>query len=293
MLYCVLSIIIVNYNTRELLEKCLGSLFKYCSQELENQEYEIIVVDNGSDKIQNSKFKIQNYGKFIQNKDNLGFARANNQGIKIAGGDYVLLLNSDTEVKEGTIQGMLRFIGDGGVKGNLGKNMGVVTCRILLENGKMDPACHRGFPTPWNAFCYFTGLEKLFPKIKLFSGYHQYYKDLKLIHEVDAISGAFFMIRRNVIHRVGLLDEDYFMYGEDLDWCYRVKQSGFSIWYNPQFEIIHYKKQSGREAQSSTLQKQTQKYFWLTMRIFYEKHYLKKYPGIINFTVLNLLKLFG
>jgi len=188
----------------------LKSLYQFFGKEIEREEYEIIVVDNGSNDGSIEYIRrgrppgrpaIGNgqTGRFvptiIENKQNLGFAKANNIGIYAAHGDLILLLNSDTEVKQGAIQGMVKFFeeregnrGDGGEKWN----MGAATCRILLPDGKIDPACHRGFPTPWNAFCYFAKLEKIFPKIKLFSGYHQTYKNLKTIHEVDAISGAFF-----------------------------------------------------------------------------------------------------
>jgi GT2 family glycosyltransferase len=284
-----LSIIIVSYNTKKLLENCLNSLFSHCKKELESGEYEIIVVDNGSsdgsiDMVQSSKFKVQSSINLIQNKTNLGFSKANNIGIKQAKGNLILLLNSDTEVKQGSIQGMVSFMN------NLPAEKGAATCKILLENGKMDPACHRGFPTPWNAFCYFAKLETILPEFKFFSGYHQYFKNLKTIHEVDAISGAFFMTSKKVIEKVGMLDEDYFMYGEDIDWCYRIKQAGFSIWYNPDFQITHFKKKSGRDSGSSQIKKTTQKHFWKTMQIFYEKHYLQKYPKIINLVVLKFLK---
>lgn len=304
-----LSIIIVNYNTKELLTKCLMSLFRWCEEELKNGEYEIIVVDNGSSdgsvtETQNSQFPI----KIIKNETNLGFAKANNVGVKAAQGQNILLLNSDTEVNSLAIQKTLKFLEEskGDIKGNYRSEnrretekssevgeMGVVTCRVSLNNGKIDPACHRGFPTPWNAFCYFLKLEKLFPKFKFFSGYHQYYKDLSSIHEIDAISGAFFMVRREVIDVVGLLDEDYFMYGEDLDWCYRIKAAGYRIIYNPSYSIVHHKKKSGRDTGNVELQKKTQRHFWQTMRIFYEKHYVKKYPRIVNATVLFLLKMLG
>ncbi len=284
-----LSIIIVSYNTKDLLLKCVNSLYKFCKKELANKEYEIIIVDNGStddsiEQILNYTQKTQNEIKIIENKENLGFAKANNIGIRASHGDLILLLNSDTEVKENSVQGMVTFMK------NLPAEKGAVTCKILLPNGQIDPACHRGFPTPWNAFCYFVSLEWLFPEFKIFSGYHQFYKNLNKIHEVDAISGAFFMTSRNVIEKVGLLDEDYFMYAEDIDWCYRMKQAGFTIWYNPNFEIVHYKKKSGRSSSKPEVKKQTQKYFWQTMKIFYEKHYLNQYPKQLTFIILNVLK---
>ncbi len=283
-----LSIIIVNYNTKDLLVKCLASLFMWCADEIKNREYELIVVDNDShdesvEEIQKDMSSME-FIKVIKNHENLGFAKANNIGIKYATGDNILLLNSDTEIQSLAIQKTLQYLKET-------EKVGVVSCRINLGNRKIDPSCHRGFPTPWNAFCYFLKLETFFPKLKIFSGYHQYYKDLSSIHEVDAISGAFFMVRREVIDKVGMLDEDYFMYGEDLDWCYRIKAAGYRIMYNPSYSIIHHKKKSGREAGSVELKEKTQRYFWQTMKTFYEKHYLVKYPRAINFVVVKLLNL--
>lgn len=279
-----LSIIVVNYNTKELLKKCLDSLFRYCDREIDAGEYEIIIVDNGSS---DNNFDVsihRNKARIIKNEENLGFAKANNLGMRKAKGKYILLLNSDTVVDGATIQKMLEFA-------ESKKNLGAATCRVELGNGMLDPACHRGFPTPWNAFCYFLGLEKLFPKINFFSGYHQYFKDLNSVHEVDAISGAFFLIPWQVVEKAGMLDEDYFMYGEDLDWCFRIREMGYSIWFNPKASITHFKKRSGRAATDAVLKRQTQRYFWETMRIFYEKHYMEKYPRLVSSFVLQILKL--
>ena len=165
-----LSIIIVSYNTKELLSRCLQSLFRWCEDEFKNGAYEVIVVDNGSSdgsltEIQNSKLKIQNFLKIIKNETNLGFAKANNIGIKAAQGKTILLLNSDTEIKDLAIQKTLGYLENQGNGGNRG-NLGVVSCRINLTNGILDPSCHRGFPTPWNAFCYFLEIGKIISEIK-------------------------------------------------------------------------------------------------------------------------------
>ncbi len=163
--------------------------------------------------------------------------------------------------------------------------VGASTCKLLLSDGSMDPACHRGFPTPWAAFTYMSGLERLFPQTKLFGEYHQGYKNLNTIHEVDCIVGAFFLVRREVVTQVGLLDEDYFMYAEDIDWCYRIGRAGWKIMYNPMVTILHKKKQSGR---SNILRKRrvtTEIYFHTYNWLFYKKHYAKKYGPILTFFV--------
>ncbi len=277
-----LSIIIVSFNTPHLLHNCLESII----QKTHHLVYEIIIIDNGSnydleEEILNFK-KIDKNLKInlIQNQVNLGFTKACNQGIKKAKGKYVLLLNSDTLVLADTLLKTVNF---------LEKNplAGAVTCRIELPNGKIDPASHRGFPTPWNAFCYFSGLEKLFPKIKIFGGYHQTWQDLDKIHEIDACSGAFFLVRKSVIDKVGLLDERFFMYAEDLDWAYRIKKAGFKIFYYPKTKIIHFKNQSGiKNLYNDRIKLLAKENFYKTMKLFYQKHYLKKYPRIVYYLVL-------
>ncbi len=280
-----LSIIIVNFNTKELLSACLRSIF---ADKKKEDQWEIIVVDNAStdgsmEKIQNLKFKIQNL-TLIQNTINLGFAAANNQGIRASKGDYVLLLNSDTEVGRGTIESMLIYM-------ETHVSIDAATCRVELPDGSLDPACHRGFPTPWAAYTYFSGLERLFPHSRLFSEYHQCYKDLTKEHTVDCISGAFFLIRRKIIEKVGLLDEAFFMYGEDIDWSYRIRQKGLSIGFYPYVSILHRKKQSGREHTSEVIQKRTQSYFYDSMKLFYAKHYCNRYGSLISWLVLLGIKL--
>lgn len=273
------SIIIVNYNTSELTRKCLTSL---AAAKKKTDRWEVIVVDNGSlPAMSNVKFPMSNVF-LITNKENLGFAGGNNVGIKKARGRFILLLNSDTEVEKNTIAEMVRFMDEH-------PQAGAATCKIILPNGEMDPACHRGFPTPWVALSYFLGLEKLFPKTKLFGEYHQGYKDLDKIHEIDAPSGAFFMIRREVIEKVGLLDEDFFMYGEDIDWAYRIKLAGYKVMFNPKVTILHRKKQSGRESENPELRRQTQIYFYQTMKLFYRKHYFGRYPLLMTWLIVLVL----
>jgi len=271
-----ISVVILNYNTKELTRMCLQTLF---ASTLGTYTMEVIVCDNGSS--DGSAAIIRNEFPavtFIDNKTNVGFAAGNNPGIRAAKGRYILLLNSDTEVPKGTVAAMIRFMDDHA-------DAGAATCKLVLPDGRMDPACHRGFPTPWVALTYLTKLEKLFPKTRSFGEYHQGYKDLSAVHEVDCIVGAFFMVRRAVIDDVGLLDEDYFMYGEDIDWCYRIRKKGWKIYFNPDVTTLHKKKQSGR---SNTLKKRrvtTEIYFHRYNWLFYKKNYAKTYGPVVSFLV--------
>lgn len=271
-----LSVVILNFNTRELTRTCLQTVL---ASLLGPYTMEVIVCDNGS--TDGSREMIRNEFSrvtFIQNHKNLGFAAGNNPGIKRARGRYILLLNTDTEVPPETFRTMIAFMDET-------PDAGAATCKLILPDGSMDPACHRGFPTPWVAFTYVAKLEKLFPKTRLFGEYHQGYKDLSTIHEVDCIVGAFFLIRREVVKEVGLMDEEYFMYGEDIDWAYRIRTKGWKIMFNPRVTILHKKKQSGRanilKKRRVTAEVYFHKYNWL----FYTKNYAKKYGPILTFLV--------
>ncbi len=279
-----LSIIIVNFNTRDLTVACLASLAKAQIKE----SWEIIVIDNASvdDSVvamKSLKLKVKSL-KIIENIENVGFAKANNQGIRVAKGEYILLLNSDTEVGEYSIEKMLAFM-------EAHPKVGVATCKVLLADGALDPASHRGFPTPWVSFTYFVGLEKLFPRSPLFSGYHKGYLPMDVPHQIDSPSGAFFLTRKKVIDDVGLLDEQFFMYGEDIDWAYRIKEKGWEIWFNPEVSITHFKKQSGRSNQNPALRKKTQRYFYETMFLFYKKHYAHRYGLLTQLLVESVVRL--
>jgi len=278
-----LSIIIVSYNTKDFLKKCLESL---------NSDDEIIVVDNNSSdgsvemvkRIKTSK--TQNI-KIIGNKKNLGFAKANNIGLRKSSGRYILFLNPDTIVQKDTLKTMIKFMDEN-------PKVGAATCRVELTNGQLDQACHRGFPTVWNAFCYFSGLEKLFPKSKIFAGFSLSYLPLDKIHEIDSGVGAFLIVRREAGEPLGWFDEDYFWYGEDLDFCYRLKQKGWKIMFVPTTKIIHWKgAASGIKKHSqkiSPAKKQTKikatKASVKVMRIFFDKHYQKKYPRFVYWLVM-------
>ena len=267
------SIIIVSFNTKELLRACLKSL----------DTGEIIVVDNGSSdgSVEMVKKEFRSV-ILIVNDENRGFAVANNQGLKRAHGRYLLLLNSDTEVPEGAIKEVGQFMDEH-------PDVGAVGPKLMLPNGTIDPACHRGFPTPWAALTYFLGLEKIHSR--MFSQYHQLYKNFNEPHEIDSPSGAFYYVRREVYETVGPLDEDYFMYGEDLDWSYRIKQAGWKIYFYPNVTVLHRKKQSGRASADHALRAKTQKYFYDTMKLFYKKHYRHRYSWFVTVLVELGIKL--
>lgn len=280
-----LSIIIVSYNTAYYLEKCLNSIKEHITKDL---IAEIIVVDNASS--DNSVEMVQS--KFpevilIQSDTNEGFSKANNRGIAKASGENLLFLNSDTIVYQHSLEEMVSFM-------DHHKEAGAATCLVKLKNGKIDDASHRGFPTPWNAICYFTGLAKVFPKSLFFNGYNLGWKDLDKVHEIDSLAGAFMIVRREAGEAVGWWDEDYFFYGEDIDFCYRLKEKGWKIYFVPTTRILHYKgvssgiKDVSKEitTASSDSKKKVTKARFDAMRIFYKKHYANKYPKIVTSLVM-------
>jgi GT2 family glycosyltransferase len=240
---------------------------------------EVIVCDNGSTDGSLAMIR-KEFPRvvIIDNGKNLGYAAGNNPGIKRSRGRYVLLLNTDIEMPKDTLRVMLSFM-------DSDPSIGVSTCKLLLPDGSMDPACHRGFPTPWASLTYMSGLERLFPHSTLFSQYHQGYKDLSVIHEVDCIVGAFFLVRKEVISSVGLLDESYFMYAEDIDWAYRIRAAGWKIMFNPTVTMLHKKKQSGRAHALRKRRFTTEIYFHRYNWLFYKKHYAKRYGWLTTFLI--------
>ncbi len=257
-----LSIIIVNYNTKKLIKKALDSIYKYNYK----FEYEVIVVDNASS--DGSRKMIEdNYNQviLIENEENLGFATASNIGIRRAKGRYILLLNSDTVVYDQTFKKMIAYM-----ENNPG--VGAAGCKVILPNGKLDRACKRSFPTPANALFNILKLDRRFPGNKRFGSYNLSYLDKNKTHEVDSLVGAFMMVRREVLEEVGLLDQDFFMYGEDLDWCYRIKKAGWKIVYYHEAKIMHVKGGSNKQKSNKIIFE-----FYRSMLLFYNKHYKHKY----------------
>ena len=232
-----LSVIIVNYNVKHFLEQCLYSVLKASK----NLDTEIFVVDNdsadGSTQLVKEKFPGVN---LIENNTNLGFSKANNQAVKKAKGRYILLLNPDTVVEEDTFEKIIGFMDSNPDAGGLGVKM-------IDGKGNFLPESKRGLPTPWVAFYKMFGLSKIFPGSKKFGKYHLTYLNENEIAEIEVISGAFFMIRRSVLEMTGLLDENFFMYGEDIDLSYRITQAGYKNYYYPETTIIHYKGESTKK----------------------------------------------
>ncbi len=248
-------------------------------------KHEVIVVDNAS--ADNSSVMVAKDFpkiKLIANNQNFGFSKANNQGIKKTDKSrYVLFLNPDTLLEKGTIEEMIKFM-------DQNTDAGAATCRVVMSNGQIDDATHRGFPTPWNAFTHFSGISKIFPSSKLLNGYYLGWKDIEKVHEIDALAGAFMLVRRVAGEEVKWWDEDYFFYGEDIDFCFMLRAAGWKIYYVPTVSIFHYKGASSGikevSKQISTATRETKiritKSRFNAMNIFYKKHYSKKYPKFIT-----------
>ena len=228
-----LSVIIVNYNVKCYLEQCLHSVRRAS----EGLQVEVFVVDNlstdGSVAYLRERFPEVT---FIENTENVGFARANNQAIRLSTGEYVLLLNPDTIVTEHTLADMVRFM-------NLHPEAGGAGAYMLRTDGTFALESRRGLPTPFVAFCKMSGLASLFPRSRVFGRYYMRYLDEQQSSEIEIISGACMLLRRAALDRVGLLDEDFFMYGEDIDLSYRILKGGYKNYFIPT-RMLHYKGES-------------------------------------------------
>ncbi|MCQ2326292.1 MAG: glycosyltransferase [Bacteroidales bacterium] len=252
-----LSIVIVNYNVEHFLEHCLLSV----RQAVKNVESEIFVVDNNSvdGSIAMLKEKFPEV-KLIENKDNVGFARANNQAIRISQGEYVLLLNPDTVVEEDTFTKCIEFMDKTPDAGGLGVKM-------IDGQGKILKESKRGFPTPWVCFCKMSGLTKIFPHSKKYCGYYMGHLSYEETNEVDILAGAFMLMRKEALDKSGLLDETFFMYGEDIDLSYRITLAGYKNYYFADTSIIHYKGESTKKGSLNYVYT-----FYNAMDIFAKKH---------------------
>lgn len=258
-----LSIIILSYNTKNLVRDVLESILPQLGGKY---QIEVIVSDNGS-KDGTIEMLKTNYAqiKLIENNMNLGFSKGNNVAIRQTNSRYVMLLNSDTIVRLGALQTLIE-------KADSDPKIGVLGPKVVLANGDLDPACRRNFPNPANAFLRLFGLKK-------FSNYN-IDSPINEEREVDAVTGACMIVPRKVIEQVGMLDEEFFFYGEDLDWCYRIKEAGYKVVYYPQAEIVHLKFASSRNIPYKIV-----KVAYKAMKIFYRKHYAPKYPAPFNWLV--------
>ena len=269
-----LSVIIVNYNVEFFLEQCLNSVYAA----LKHVEGEVFVVDNNSidgslDMVREKFPDVQ----LIANKENVGFSRANNQALKIAKGKYHLLLNPDTIVEEDTFKKVVDFMDAHPDAGGLGVKM-------IDGKGNFLPESKRGLPTPKVAFYKIFGLSRLFPRSKRFGKYHLSYLNKNETHEVEILSGAFMLMRKEALDKVGLLDEDFFMYGEDIDLSYRLVLGGYKNYYFPETRIIHYKGESTKKSSVNYVF-----VFYIAMIIFAKKHFSEKnartYSFLINMAI--------
>jgi O-antigen biosynthesis protein len=253
-----ISVVVVSYNVKSYLESALSSI----RTALAGLTSEVFVVDNAS--IDGSAAMVRSLFpevRLVANPTNVGFARANNQALAQASGRAVCLINPDTLVREDTLRTCLAHL-------RAHPDIGAVGCKILNPDGTLQLACRRSFPTPWVAFTKIAGLAALFPKSRTFGRYNLTYLDPDAEADVEAISGSFMMVRREAVGAAGLLDESFFLYGEDLDWCYRIHRRGWRIVYLPSTQIVHYKGRSAREAPFDT-----SRVFYDAMHLFVKKHF--------------------
>ena len=288
-----LAVITVNYNTKDILKDCLTNLLQIAPQGTK-----IIVVDNGStdgsagmihETFPQSQFPqvelitAQNNG--LAAGYNLGMAHAQNP-------DYYLFMGTDAFPKPGCIQGVVDFLSQT-------PQAGIATAKLVLRSGKLDMDAHRGFPTPWTALTHFSGLNKVFPKSRLFNNYFLGWQDMAVPHEIDLCISHFMAVKKEVFDKIGRWDEDFFVYGEDVDLCWRTKQAGFKIYYLPQYECLHYKGVSvGTRKESLDVTKADAKTkarmkseTTRAMRLFYKKHMTDKYPRVVNHIIFAGIKL--
>ncbi len=283
-----LGIVIVNWNTKDLLRRCLQTV----TASTGDFTYEVIVVDNassdGSPNMVRDEFP---QVRLIASDTNGGFSYGNNLGLRALGFQdeggalpeaprYALLLNPDTEVPPNALCSMVAYM-------DAHPMMGVAGPKLVLPDGSLDLACRRSFPTPMVSFYRFSGLAKLFPNSPRFARYNMTFVDENIELEVDCVVGAYMQVRREAIAQVGLLDETFFMYGEDIDWAYRIKQAGWTIFYNPAVTVKHVKRAASRKS------KRAQQEFSRAMLIFYRKHYRKTTPLPLHALVLTGLLLKG
>jgi GT2 family glycosyltransferase len=285
-----LGIIIVNYNVRDLLRDCLHSVYDSRG----DLTFEVCVVDNGSHDGSADMVAEEFPQVRLIRAENKGYAVGNNLGLrqfgfKDEGGveagspapRCVLLLNADTVLPPSALADMLNFIDDR-------PQVGVAGPRLVRADGSLDRACRRSFPTPEVAFYRIFGLSRLFPRSQRFGRYNLTYLPPDVTTEVDSVVGAFMLIRGEALREVGLLDERYFMYAEDLDLCYRIKQRGWKIVYNAAVTVLHYKGQSSRQRSGfANLQ------FYRTMRLFHDKHFRKQTFFLVNWLIYAAVGLLG
>jgi GT2 family glycosyltransferase len=271
-----LSVIIVNFNVKYFLEQCLCSVTNACK----NIEAEIIVVDNNSN--DNSRFFFEgkfNDVTFIWNTINSGFSRANNLALKIATGEFVLFLNPDTILPEDCLESCLAHL-------QQYDDIGALGVRMVDGSGQYLKESKRGFPSPFTSFCKLLGLTSLFPSSRIFAHYYLGHLNQSKNHEVDVLSGAFMMIRKKVLDITGCFDEQYFMYGEDIDLSYSIQKVGYKNVYFAESTIIHFKGESTKKDDPAFI-----KQFYGAMGIFVKKHYSVTLAWLYNLFIQLIIKI--
>jgi GT2 family glycosyltransferase len=285
-----LGIVIVNYNVRDLLRDCLDSVYESRG----GLAFEVCVVDNGSADGSADMVEAEYPQVHLIRTENRGYAVGNNLGLRALGfaGDdsgraiaeaprHALLLNPDTIVPPMALADMVAFL-------DARPGAAVAGPRLVREDGTLDRACRRSFPTPEVAAYRLTGLSRLFPRSRRFGRYNLTYLSPSQTTEVDSVVGAFMLVRGEVLNQVGLLDEQYFMYAEDLDLCYRIKQQGWQVWYNADVTVLHYKGQSSRQRSAQANQE-----FYRTMRLFHDKHFKDQTFFLVNWVIHGAVGLLG
>ena len=280
-----LSVIMVPYKCKDIFRSALQAVL----DSRVNFSFEVIIIDNDSQDgtVEMVKNEFQSKPEYkdkivLYENTNEGFPKANNRGIKMKRGEWVLLLNPDTKVEENTLQVMMDFMQNR-------SDVGIATCKLVKADGSLDLACRRQFPTPVRAIFRLSGLSFLFPHSKLFASYNMTYKSVDEETEIDACAGAFMFISPSCLTNIQGFDEDFFMYGEDIDICVRAKNAGFKIWYYPKTSTIHYKGQSSKKTSSKSLYQ-----FHYNNWLLYKKHYSRKYFHLLDpFVLVGLSIRFG
>jgi N-acetylglucosaminyl-diphospho-decaprenol L-rhamnosyltransferase len=293
-----LGIIVVNYNTRDLLRDCLESI---CASE-GDLSVAVCVVDNAShDESAAMACQVFPQVRVIANAANAGYPQANNQGLRNFGffepgkdnplaagihdhGDrlprYALLLNPDTVLPTRALADMVAFM-------DAHPQAGVAGPKLVRLDGSLDRACRRSFPTPSTSLYHLLRLDRLFPSSRRFARYDLSYLDPNLVTEVDAVVGAFMLVRGKAIMDAGLLDETFFMYGEDLDWAKRIKECGWQVWYNADVTVLHIKEAASRHSYRARVE------FYRALILFYEKHYRATTPRWLDWSIRGGVAFFG
>jgi O-antigen biosynthesis protein len=267
-----LTVVTVNYNTKDYLERCLESVY----QETRLDSFQVVVVDNASEdrdfRLLQSRYPDL---ALICNSINYGFSTACNQGIRSYPADFYLLLNPDCQVRDDAIGMTLDFM-------RQREDAGIAGCRVVHPDGSLQLACRRSIPGPSTALYRFLGLSRLFPRSRRFARYNLTYLDERQISEVEAVSGSFLMFRDEVIRDIGLLDQEFFLYGEDLDFCLRAGQKGWKVLFYPGAEVVHFKRRSSRRNSHIS-----NYHYYYAMELFYRKHFRGKSGLLQNAAVFT------